>query len=253
MNYLWQVCDSIQRINFASLLPLEILGIAAGIWLLKNHRISKIWRILLLILGLMILLRMTGRISGGRYFLPVVTVMICFIPLTFQTIERMVLNPFWRNLSVAFLLCFGAGIAIGRACQPHPMPLLVAEFVQVLQKEYKTNPPEGEKVKFSGDTKREKQLLFYSDLPMVYEWMPVGHEKRTGAQYFREYGYMYNAPLLSQMDLYWLLKDSRPEDVQKTLEYMKQKHGFELVSQYHSQTSGNVVLYHLQRDIKDEK
>ena len=253
LNFLWQVCDSIQRVNFASLLPLELIGIIAGIWMLKNHRISLIWRTLLIILSLMILLRVAGGISGRRYFLPVVAPMLCFIPLLFETLKRL---NFDKNISILIgmlVFCAGAGIAIGRVFEPHAMPSVVTEFVHALQQEYEKNPPVGQTVKFSGNTKRERQLLFYSGLPMSYEWMPTNGTPQSGVQYFREYGYKYNKTLPDQMDLYWLFEDPPQDEIEKTLEYMRLKHAFKLVSQYHSQISGNVILYHLQRNLKDKQ
>lgn len=254
MSFIWDVCDSVQRANFASLLALEVLGILAWIFFFRKKIKSQVsWWILLFIFVLLVMVRMCSGISGRRYYVQTTVVMICFIPQCFRFIHERIRSPRYRNIFWLAALGFGAGIACGHAFLAHPMHPIIKEFTPILQTEYQKNQPIGSIAMFAGNTKREKQILFYAQLPLTAQWMPIEHPRWTGAQYFREYAYKYNEALPSQMDLYWLLKNSQPEDVQKTLDYMKEKHAFKLVSSYHSQTSGNVILFHLQRNVINEK
>ena len=256
MSRIWFLWDSLQHVNFITILLLEIAGIVVlGPILCRSiGSQKKYWWLLT---GIIIAMSGWRSFRGGtgsrRYFVALVVPFLCFAPVLFFQVHRLVKTARIRVLLIAILLTSTVGIAFCRALRQEEMPWVVREFSEVLRKEYQNRPPAGKTVVLHGNTERERQILYYAGLSIQLEWLPDRNSKQwTSARFLREYHYFHKKALPPQMDIYLLLRGQAQDDMDATLAFFTERRQFKLLACYQSQQDPDYWFYHLQRDIISE-
>ena len=245
LDYLSSLYYILEKVNFLGFFIAELLGIAA-FFILRSpkKKLPREWCYLLLVILLMIFWRgcVFGDKTWRRYYVPLALPFVCWIPWLFEILRLRIKNKHLKVFLFIVLCAVLITIPVLKNNRPHPVKPKVLEAIKIMNEAMKLNPPDVLPVEFYGNTTRENQMKFFSQLPLDVRWVP----EKDQPQYLRGYHFKFRKDLPDTVDVFLLLEDQSETEIQLTLDCLKQEHQFKLVYEVKHPMFN---FYHLKRNL----